>query len=161
VSFGVEPVIYVYESYEPFGLLDRIPLDLINFSEYHGTEDPRDIRVLGMPFVSGRIENIKKVEGLLLVAYFPGYKDSDIELNFENLTVKDRTIFQERMRKKYQSRIAIIDSTGNVLKDFVPDGLVAESMLFRKGELWMMEKPDEEIERDFFRLFRVGLKLEN
>ncbi|MCL6260419.1 hypothetical protein M3O96_15055 [Aquiflexum sp. TKW24L] len=51
-------------------------------------------------------------------------------------------------------------SLGNVATDFVPEGLVAESMLLRNSELWMMEKPDEELERDYFRLFRVGLKIE-
>jgi len=33
-----------------------------------------------------------------------------------------------------------------VINDFVPEGLEAYSMLFRNGQLWMMEKPDEEVE---------------
>jgi hypothetical protein len=64
------------------------------------------------------------------------------------------------MQKKYPARIAILDSLGNLVNDFVPDGLIASSMLVRNGELWMQEKPDEEVERDFFRLFRVELKVE-
>jgi len=31
-------------------------------------------------------------------------------------------------------------------------------MLLRAGELWMLEKPDEKVKQDYFRLFRVGLK---
>jgi hypothetical protein len=64
------------------------------------------------------------------------------------------------MRKKFPTRIAIVDSLGNVVNDFVPEGLEPKSMIIRNGELWMMEKPDEEEERDYFKLFRVGLKIE-
>jgi ATP-binding cassette subfamily B protein len=35
----------------------------------------------------------------------------------------------------------------------------AQCMLLRNGELWMLEKSDEELEKDYFRLFRVGLKV--
>lgn len=62
------------------------------------------------------------------------------------------------MLNKYPNRIAILDSAGNLINDFVPGRLEPRSMLVRNGELWMIEKPDEEKERDFFRLFRVGLK---
>lgn len=48
-----------------------------------------------------------------------------------------------------------------MLNDFVPEGLEPSSMLLRNGQLWMMERADEEVERDYFRLFRVGLKIEN
>ena len=42
-------------------------------------------------------------------------------------------------------------------KEYLSDA--AHSMIIRNGELWMMEKPDEEVEKDYFRLFRVGLKV--
>jgi hypothetical protein len=32
-------------------------------------------------------------------------------------------------------------------------------MLLRDGQIWMRELPDEEIEQDYFRLFRVELKV--
>tara|TARA_R110002124_G_scaffold194936_7_gene362066 strand:- start:23311 stop:23523 length:213 start_codon:yes stop_codon:yes gene_type:complete len=35
----------------------------------------------------------------------------------------------------------------------------AQCMLLRNGELWMLEKSDEELEKNYFRLFRVGLKV--
>ena len=64
------------------------------------------------------------------------------------------------MLKKYAQRIAILDANGNTVSDFVPEGLVPSSMLVRNGELWMLEKPNEEVEHDYFRLFRVGLNTE-
>ena len=64
------------------------------------------------------------------------------------------------MLKKYAKRIAIIYTIGNAIRYFIPDGLAPESMLLRNHELWMMEKPDNEVERDYFRLFRVGLKVD-
>lgn len=160
-AFGIEPVIYVYETFPPHALVDSISLNLPNYRGYNGSENPSDIRVLGMCFVSGKIENIKKIGSLLLIGYFPGYAEKDISINFENKTQEETEYFQISMRKKYPSRIAIVDSLGNVINDFVPDNLSPSSMLLRDEQLWMMEKPDEEVERDYFRLFRVGLKVEN
>lgn len=34
-------------------------------------------------------------------------------------------------------------------------------MVVRNEELWLLEKSDDEIEQDYFRLFRVGLKIED
>ncbi|EIM75800.1 hypothetical protein A3SI_12124 [Nitritalea halalkaliphila LW7] len=65
------------------------------------------------------------------------------------------------MNLKYPYRIAVLDSIGNRIYDFVPEGLEPSSMLVRDGQLWMMEKPNEEEEQDYIRLFRVGLKIEN
>ncbi len=68
--------------------------------------------------------------------------------------------FRERMREKYSLRIAILDSLGSLINDFVPKGLDPKSMLVRDGQLWMLEMPDEEVKQEYFRLFRVGLKVE-
>lgn len=56
--------------------------------------------------------------------------------------------------------MAVFDASGNRLSDFEPKGLVASSMVLRDGELWMQEFPEEEVEQDYFRLFRVGLKMD-
>jgi hypothetical protein len=160
VVFGSEPVIYVFEGAEPYSLKSSIPLNLTDYSLFKGTDNPNDIKLIGMPFISGKIENIKFVNGNFLIAYFPGYDELDIESNFEEKSQEERIIFRERMGKKYPRRIAILDSLGNVINDFVPDGLEPRSILLRDGELWMMEKPDEEEEKDYFRLFKVGLKTE-
>jgi hypothetical protein len=160
VAFGLEPVIHVYEAKEPYSLKSSILLDLPDYNYSKGTEDPNDFRFISMIFSSGRIDNIKKIDGKYIVAYFPGYNATDTETNFENKSPEEANIFREKMLKKYPKRIAILDSLGNVINDFVPDGLEPRSMLLRNGELWMMEKPDEEEEKDYFRLFRVGLKKE-
>lgn len=64
-------------------------------------------------------------------------------------------------KKQRDDRRHTGQQNGYRLKDFVPEGLVARSMLIRKRELWMLETPDEEVERDYFRLFRVVLKSEH
>jgi hypothetical protein len=160
VAFGLEPLIHVYEAKEPYSLKSSIQLNLRDYNYSKGTEDPNDIRFISMLFSSGRIDNIKKIDGVFVVAYFQGYNVTDTETNFENKSPVDASIFREKMMEKYPKRIAILDPLGNVINDFVPDGLEPRSMLLRNGELWMMEKPDEEEERDYFRLFRVGLKIE-
>lgn len=103
------------------------------------------------------ILNIKKFDGYL-VAYFPGYDNADSEMRFSNKTQEETINFNNRMKQKYPYHIAVLDSSGIFINDFVPEGLEAYSMMIRNGELWMLEKPDEDVEQDYFRLFRVGLK---
>lgn len=157
VVFGSEPVIYVYSLTEPYSLISSIPIDLEDYRYFSGSIDNSVDQTL--MFTSGNVLNIKKVDGYFVIAYFPGYSSTDKEAERENKTHEENLIFRERMLKKYAKRIAILDAEGNSLTDFDPDGLVPESMLLRNNELWMLEKPDEEVEQDYFRLFRVGLNL--
>ncbi|QDH81529.1 hypothetical protein FKX85_08315 [Echinicola soli] len=159
VVFGLEPTIYVFENQSPFSLISKIPIKLSNYHYFKGAKkyNRDDIRFYGHKRSSGKILNIKKIKDYFLLAYFPGYDHGDVEESFsDNISPG----FWERMRKKYPIRIAILDSHGKVVNDFVPDGLWATSMLVRNGELWMLGKPDGEIERDYFQLFKVGLKIE-
>jgi hypothetical protein len=155
--FGAEPVIYVYENQH---LISSIPIQLPSYNYFRGADSSSDARLFGMSIITGMIVNIKKIDGFFIIAYFPGYNSLDTEINFDNKSPDESKAFRERMLKKYPNRIAILDSAGNLINDFVPGRLEPRSMLVRNGELWMMEKPDEEIERDYFRLIRVGLKEE-
>lgn len=162
VAFGLEPTIYSFNASPPYELESVLPIDLKDYNYFKGADDySEDVSFFGRRFTSGMILNIKKISDYFLVAYFPGYNELDTQTNFENKSPEESKLFRERMQKKYPSRIAILDSTGNVINDFVPDNLEPSSMLLRDRQLWMMEKPDEEVERDYFRLFRVGLKVEN
>jgi hypothetical protein len=162
VAFGLEPTIYAFDDSAPYKLDFSLPLDLPDYNYFKGSDEySDDFSFFGLRFTSGMILNVKKFNGYFLVAYFLGYDDLDTKTNLENKSSEEATMFRERMKEKYPSRIAIVDSMGIVLNDFVPQGLEPSSMLIRNGELWMLEKPDEEIELDFFRLFRMGLKIEN
>lgn len=162
VAFGLEPVIYTFNAFPPYELESTLPIDLKDYNYFKGADEySEDVSFFGLRFTSGMILNIKKFQEFFLVAYFPGYDDLDTQTNFENKSPEESKLFYERMKKKYPHRIAIVDSTGKVINDFVPDNLEPSSMLLRNGQLWMMEKPDEEVERDYFRLFRVGLKVDN
>ncbi len=162
VVFGLEPVIYAYEDSPPHTLVSNIPIEFNEFRNFKGVDSFTDeVESFTDRFKSAFIENIKKIDGYFLIAYFPGYDGQDMEESKTNKSPDEWAIFREKIQKKYPRRIAIIDSFGNVINDFVPEGLDPKSMLLRNGELWMMEKPDEEIERDYFRLFKVGLKIED
>lgn len=161
VVFGMEPVIYAFEDSEPYSLISSIPLNLPEYRYFKGTNTfSEDKNTLMLRFCSGFIENFKKVDGYFLIAYFPGYEDEDIEMRLSNKTPEETAVFNARMTEKYQFHIAILDTLGNLINDFIPGRLEPRSMLVRNGELWIQEKPDEEVERDYFRLFRVGLKEE-
>jgi hypothetical protein len=110
-------------------------------------------------FQSAFIENIKKIDGYFIIGYFPGYDEGDLVEARENKSVEEYGVFLEKMKKKHPRRLAVADSTGKILHDFVPGRLDPRSMLLRDGQIWMRELPDEEIEEDYFRLFRVELKV--
>ncbi len=155
VIFGAEPTIYVYSLKRPYSFVYSIPLDLKDYRYFKGSDD--NFSDLSLLFTSGKILNIKKLEGYFIVAYFPGYSKEDKEAEKENRSREEKIAFRQGMLKKYAKRIAIIDSLGKRVGDFIPEGLVAESMLIRNNELWMIEEPSVEVELNYFRLFRVGL----
>lgn len=161
VAFGLEPVIYVFDDSPPYPLLSSFPLDLQEYRYFKGADEfSSHWTFFGLRFTSGMILNIKKFEGYFLVAYFPGYDNADTDMRFSNKSPEETVAFNDRMKQKYPNRIAVLDSAGGLINDFVPEGLEAYSMLVRNGELWMLETPDEEVEQDYFRLFRVGLKFD-
>lgn len=161
VAFGLEPVIYVFDDKPPYPLLSSLPLDLPEYRYFKGAEEfSPNWTFFGLRFTSGMILNIKKIDGYFLVAYFPGYNNEDTEMRFSDKSPEEAVAFNDRMKKKYPHRISVLDSAGRVINDFVPEGLEAYSMLVRDGELWMLETPDEEVEQDYFRLFKVGLKID-
>jgi len=159
VVFGIEPVIYVYENKAPFSLISQIPIDLPDYY-YNKGSSQYDPGFFKWVMVSGRIENIKKLDQYFIVGYFPGYDHQDQTESFENKSPEENRDFGERMRKKYQHRVAILDSLGNVINDFVPEGMDPRNMIIRDGQLWMMESPDPDVEKEYFRLYRVGLKVD-
>lgn len=158
VAFGFEPVIYVFDTNPPYSMLSSFPLDLPEYRYYEGRGSySRDLTFFFDSVVTtGRILNLKKVDGYFLVAYTQGYSPADIEMRKANKSEAETIDFNNRMDEKYPVHLAILDSLGNLVNDIVPDGLKAESMLLRNGELWMQETPSKEVEQDYFRLFRVG-----
>lgn len=131
-----------------------------NYNYFKGASEYNhsDIRFFGQNRTSGKILNIKKLDHYFLLAYFPGFDILDREQAFSN---ENKEGFWERMREKYPTRIAVVDSQGNLINDFAPDGLWPTTMIVRNGELWMMGKPNGDVELDYFQIFRVGLKIDN
>lgn len=159
VVFGIEPVIYTFRSLSPYLLLSRIPIELPDYQNFNGV-DSYQIELEWSSYVYGEITNIKKVDDIFLVTYLPSYDAYDREVSASNLSPEERKEFITRMRKKYSNRVVVLDSMGTLLAEIDPENLWPNTAIVRNGELWMMEKFDTEIERDYFRLFRVSLKLE-
>ncbi len=158
VVFGVEPTIYIYDSSPPYPLISSIPIELADYRVYKGKDnDDGGFNFISLMASTARILNIKKIEGYYIIAYSTGFNEIDQMEYFSDKSPEEAKVFRERMEKKYPHRIAIVDSLGNCLNDFVPKELMANSMLVRNGELWMCEAPDTETERDYFKLFQVGL----
>jgi hypothetical protein len=160
VVFGLEPVIYNFSAYPPYELNSTVELKLPDFKYFKGASEYSDVESFWLlRLTTGMIFNIKKVDNYYLIGYFPGYDETDVQLFSENKTPEESIIFREQMQRKYPARLAVADSTGKILHDFVPGRLDPRSMLLRDGQIWMRELPDEEIEQDYFRLFRVELKV--
>lgn len=156
IVFGLEPVIYIYENQAPFNLISSIPIELPDYHFFKGSEKYKD-GFTPHTLTSGKISNIKYVDNYFLLSYFPGLDAADFEMSVSSNRSPD---FWTEMRKKYPTRIAILDNQGQILDDFVPHGLHPTTMIVRNGELWMKGKPDGEVELDYFQIFKVGLKID-
>ncbi len=157
--FGGEPKIYVFGNTPHFDLIEDIPLNIPNYNFFEGetSYNPNSLMYL---FSSGKIETLTWVDGYYLVGYFPGYDKIDLAVDSENKSPEESREFGDRMRKKYLHRVAIFDSLGNLVNDFAPTTYDPRSIILRDGQLWAMEKYDQDVEKDYFRVFRLGLKID-
>jgi hypothetical protein len=160
-AFGIEPKLYLFSNESPFALVREFDLKLTNYQYFKGVEEysPNNLELLFQQRVSGKILNIKKIGDYFLIGYFPGFDQNDANDALKKRSNEEAVDFWNQMAKKYPNRLAVADSTGKILHDFVPGRLDPSSMLLRDGQIWMRELPDEEIEQDYFRLFRVELKV--
>ena len=161
VAFGIEPVIYIYSIKEDFRLINKIDLNLPDYRYFKGFKEfPKDLRVIGLRETSGRIKNIKIYKDYILVSYFPGYDYADTEERFVNKSNYEAVAFKKKMDKKYQDRLAVFNRSGDLINHFVPGdyGILGGSMLLRDGQLWVMGKTDPNVEKDYFKVFRIDFK---
>lgn len=159
VTFGSEPKIYIFENKRPFQLLEEIQLEIPNYNFFKG-ESSFNPNSLMYYFSYGRVETITFVNGFYLIGYFSGYDQQDLATSFENMEFSEAREFGDRMRKKYPHRLAIFDSAGNLLNDFIPENIDPRNIVLRNGQLWAMEKDDLEVEKDYFTVYRLGLKID-
>lgn len=159
IVFGIEPKIYVFELQPPYSFVNSIPFDLPSYNYFQGANEfINDVQFHSQAKVSGQISTIKWYQDYFLISYFPGYDKVDAEEYFKDKTEEESKLFTDRMLEKYQHRVAILNSKGELVSYFVPDELFAGTMLIRDGELWMSEKPNKEVEKDYFKLYKIGLK---
>jgi hypothetical protein len=163
IAFGTEPSIYTYALNDSFTLLNKVDLELPGFRGFTGFNQFRnDMKFIGLRETVGRIKNIKLFKEFILVSYFPGFNQGDTEERFINKSHEEASLFRENMNQKYQHRLAVFNRSGELIYHFIPEqfGILGSSMLVRNEQLWVMEKPDAEVEKDNFKLYRIDL-LEN
>lgn len=159
VVYGIEPMIYAFDVEEPHELKKSIPLNLNDYELFPGlAEYTDDFRKLGLGFEWGKIENIKRMGDYFVLAYFPGNDATDRELLWVNKTPEEAMAFRESMQKKHPKRIQVTDLAGNRLLDFAPYRYHPETMLLRDGQLWVMAKPNLDVEEEFFKVYRLVLE---
>jgi len=159
VVYGAEPKIYVYEKTRPFKLIQEIPLDIPNYNFYKGETVYNPDSFLNF-FSYGRIETLTRIDDYFILGYFPGYDQQDLATSKENKSPGEWQAFRESMLKKYPNRVAIFDSNGVLMNDFVPSNVDPRNIILREGELWAMGKVDMEVERDYFMVYKLGLKID-
>lgn len=159
VVHGAEPKIYVYEKTRPFKLIKEIPLDIPNYNFYRGEDVYNTDSFLNF-FSFGRIETLTRVDDYFILGYFPGYDQQDLANSRENKSPEEWNEFRERMLKKYPHRVAIFDSEGGLINDFALTNVDPRNIILRDGALWTMGKVDTEVERDYFMVYKLGLKFD-
>ena len=121
VAFGLEPVIYIYEDNAPYRLSSKLSLELPEYRYFKGANSfNQNLEFFRHRFTSGFIENIKKFNKYYLVGYFPGYNDADTEMRFSKKSPEETAAFNTRMKNKYPYQIAIFDSLGRLVNNFIP-----------------------------------------
>jgi len=161
VVFGIEPVIYTYSASPPFDSLFSLPLHLVNYQFFKGADSfSSGLRFFDNSFTSGKILTIHKFQGNFLIAYYPGFNESNTAQQLLGKSTEEAINYLRDMKKKNPNRMAVVDSLGNRLADFAPEGLVATSMLIRNGDLWMLGSPDLEQGENKLKLFKLALKFE-
>ncbi|MCH7401032.1 hypothetical protein ACFOUP_02000 [Belliella kenyensis] len=155
VIFGGEPRIYFFDKIYPFDLIKYIDLSLPNYNYFQGDPqfNPDSFRRW---FSSGQIHTITYFEDHFVVGYFPGYDSQDQIESMENKSPEEARAFGTRMREKYLDRVAIFDSTGELLFDFAPEDYHPRSIIQRDGSLWAMQKENQDVELDYFGIFKIG-----
>ena len=96
-------------------MVSSIALDLPGYQNYKGTD--RYVINLSLWQTSAKIDNIKRIDGLFVVAYSPGYNESDLRELYTNKPSQESRDFYLKMLEKYR-RIAILDSLGHLVSDF-------------------------------------------
>ncbi|GHB46245.1 hypothetical protein GCM10008106_28990 [Mongoliitalea lutea] len=160
VVYGAEPKIYVYEKTRPFRLIKEIPLDIPDYNFYKGEDVYNPDSFLNF-FSYGRIETITQINGYFILGYFPGYDPQDLATSKENKSPEEWQEFRQHMLKKYPHRVAIFDTNGSLINDFVPSNVDPRNIVQRDGQLWAMGKVDMDIERDYFMVYKLELKFDD
>jgi len=157
---GKDTYLNVYDLDPPYSLLQRTPLPLTGFKQNQGEDfgkvDPRMIR----PDMSaGRISNVKVLGDYVILSYFEGYNDQHKE-EFDLISnPQEYAEFTHRMKGKYPRKLLILDKQGNKIKETnVPNGFNETQFMVRGDHLWFMSNLNEEVEEDFWTVYKVALK---
>ncbi|WP_164675176.1 hypothetical protein [Anditalea andensis] len=160
IVVGKDTYLNVYDLNPPYALLQRTHLPLTDFKQNQGEDfakvDPNMIR----PDMSaGRISNVKVLDDYVIISYFQGYNDQDKE-EFDLISnSQEFTAFSLRMKDKYPKYLLLLDKEGNKIKETtVPDGFNPTQFMVRDDHLWFMSNLNEEIEEDFWTVYKVALK---
>ena len=99
VVFGIEPVIYVFETSPPYSLLSSIPVELEDYRYFNGSIDKSVDGILR--FTSGQYIKYQENRPDIVIAYFLGYPVHKIKSGKREQNPSGKTLlFGERMLKK-------------------------------------------------------------
>ncbi|WP_338222121.1 hypothetical protein [Algoriphagus sp. oki45] len=63
------------------------------------------------------------------------------------------------MKKDYPNKMAVIDSIGNTLADFTPNGLDINKIMIKNGELWIPENLNTNLNESQLKIYKLKINL--
>jgi hypothetical protein len=150
----------VYSADPPYQLLDQVNLELRGFQQDpglpYGKIDPKAIKV-NMGY--GRIKNLKLSGEYVLVSYFPGLSETDLEAYESAASNAEKESLWEELSQKYPPRLQVLSRDLEQLGDFeIPQKLHDQQFIVRNEKLWFLGRPNIEQEEDFFKVYQVNLE---
>lgn len=164
LALGGEQRLNVYDLSPEGAELDTIVmLDIPGFEKLPVT--PRAVFSDGSITINGgtaAIRNIHIVDGKVLAHYYGGIPEEnmkELEALWSSGNEEEAELMYEKIENEVKKGILILDQKtleviGNL--DF-PDGVNTSGFASGGGFLWMEKKPNEEVEEDFLRIYKMKL----
>ena len=159
VIAGTDPYLNFYDINSPHQLLNRKRIDYPNYQIGEGTDRSKaDPKALAFDESAGRTYTLKDYKDYLITSFSSGYETADREAYKAIKNREDYSIFQNKIKNKYQPALLLLNHQGETLQSLaLPDKFDHRQFLVRNGSLWWLSKFNTDKEEDFVKIYKVEI----
>lgn len=164
ITHGADPTLYAYqlENDSTATLLYQKPLAYERFESIEALElssiEPNSVTISG----STPSTRCIAVQGDHLIMLYYGGLPKDKEAELDRIYQSDEKAgeaFYEQLQIDYPNKFYIADkATGEKLAEIpVPDFVSGEGFIYKNGSIWMVKKPNPEVEEESYTYYQIKL----